>query len=154
MKRRAIDWISMLTNLGVIAGLVLVAYEVRQATLQAEAAASQVVATEYADARREMALSPDLAEIFVKANTNGVGALTPVEKFRIRKWEEARRARMIGQFKQYQLGFLDRGTIEALIRGTADLEKGLWADLELSPIGGEFGDEMEAIREEMRLRNQ
>ena len=61
--RGAFDWFSVLTNLGVMAGLILVAYEVRQATMQAEAASSHAFVTGVQVTRRELALSADLAEI-------------------------------------------------------------------------------------------
>ena len=73
-----------------------------------------------------MALSPGLAEIYVKANTSGVETLTSVEKFRLAEWEQGRRTRMIGQITQYRMVLLDRG----------------------------FADVIQPIREEMGLLDQ
>ncbi len=115
----------MLTNLGVIAGLVLVAYEVRQSTLQAEAASSHDFASGVQVTRRELELSADLAEIYAKANTNGVESLTPVEKFRMTEWEQANKMRTIGQVIQYRLGFLERGAMVAMLPTLVSREKGI-----------------------------
>jgi len=152
-NRRAIDWISVLANVGIAAGLVLVAYEVRQATLQAEAETSQAYTTELQLSRQELALSSDLAAIYVKATSNGVDALTPVEKFRLTQWESARLVRILGQIRQYEIGFLDRGTIVAMLPTLTRLEKGLWADLGIGPVPGRLADVIEPIREEMDLRD-
>ena len=136
-----------------VAGLVLVAYEVRQATLQAEAATSRAFVTGVVDSRRDMALSPGLAERYVKENTSGVETLTSVEKFRLAEWEQGRRTRMIGQIIQYRMVLLDRGALEAMLPSLTSLEKGLWADLEIGPIRG-FADVIQPIREEMGLLDQ
>ncbi len=146
-------WVTVVTNLGVIAGLFLVAYEVRQATLQAKAETSQAYASDLQVARKELALSSDLAEIYVKATSNGVDALTPVEKFRLTQWESARRVRILGQIRQYEMGFLERGTLEAMIPTLTQLEKGLWTDLGIGPLRGRFADVIDPIREEMGLRD-
>jgi len=144
----------VLANLGVVAGLVLVAYEVRQATLQAEAEASHAFATELQVARKEIALSPDLADVYVKATTKGVDVLTPVERYRLTEWERARKTRMLGQIRQYELGFVHRGAIEAMLPTLSSLEKGLWPDLEIGPVSGRLAQVIEPLREEMGLRDQ
>jgi len=153
-NKGAFDWISVLANLGVVAGLVLVAYEVRQATLQAEAEASHAFATETQVARKDIALSPDLADVYVKATTKGVDVLTPVERYRLTEWERARKTRMLGQIRQYELGFVHRGAIEAMLPTLSSLEKGLWPDLEIGPVSGRLAQVIEPLREEMELRDQ
>jgi len=153
-NKGAFDWISVLANLGVVAGLVLVAYEVRQATLQAEAEASHAFATETQVARKEIALSPDLADVYVRATTKGVDVLTPVERYRLTEWERARKTRMLGQIRQYELGFVHRGAIEAMLPTLSSLEKGLWPDLEIGPVSGRLAQVIEPLREEMELRDQ
>jgi len=153
-NKGAFDWISVLANLGVVAGLVLVAYEVRQATLQAEAEASHAFATETQVARKDIALSPDLADVYVKATTKGVDVLTPVERYRLTEGERARKTRMLGQIRQYELGFVHRGAIEAMLPTLSSLEKGLWPDLEIGPVSGRLAQVIEPLREEMELRDQ
>jgi len=146
--RGAFDWFSVLTNLGVMAGLILVAYEVRQA----EAATSHDFVTGVQINRQELALSADLAEIYVKANANGVETLTPVEKFRMTEWEQANKIRMIGQIIQYRSGFLSRGAMVAMLPVLTSREKGIWADLGIPPITA-FDNEIGPIRDEMGLRD-
>ena len=153
-NRSATGWMSIITNLGVIAGLVLVAYEVRQATTQAEADASLVFVSSASNARRTLALSPYLAEIYVKANESGVETLTPVERFRLSEWEGATRIRMLGSIIQYRRGFLEGGAIQAMLPSLIEAENGYWADLGIAPIDRESWPEIEALREEMGLRDQ
>ena len=153
-SKEAKDWLTLLANLGVVAGLVLLAYEVNQANLQAEAAAAHARRTEIQVARTEMALSQDLAEIYVRATDNGVETLTAAEKFRLTEWEWARLTRMVGQIEQYQMGFLDRETIENTVRGMARSENGLWADLGVGLNAGPIAEEVKKIREEMESRNR
>ncbi|MCH7853704.1 MAG: hypothetical protein IID46_12255 [Planctomycetes bacterium] len=93
-SKEANDWLTLLANLGVVAGLVLLAYELNQANLQAKAAAAHARRTEIQVAGTEMALSPDLAEIYVRATNNGVETLTATEKFRLTEWEFGRLSRV------------------------------------------------------------
>ena len=127
---------------------------VNQANLQAEAAAAHARRTEIQVARTEMALSPDLAEIYVRASENGGEKLTAAEKFRLTEWELGRLTRMVGQIEQYQMGFLDRETIENTVRGLTSSESGLWADLGVELSTGPIADEVRKIREEVESRNR
>ena len=152
-SKEANHWLTLLANLGVVAGLVLLAYEVNQANLQAAAAAAHDRRTEIQVARTEMALSPDLAEIYVRATDNGVGTLTAVEKFRLTEWELGRLTRMVGQIEQYQMGFLDRETVENTVRAMTSSENGLWADLGVGLSTGPIAEEVKKIRVEVESRN-
>lgn len=153
-ERGAIDWLTIIANFGVVAGLVLVAYEVNQANLQAEAAATQARRMEIQVARAKMALSPDLSEIYVKASTSGVDALTAVERFRLTQWERGKRTRMLGQIEQYRRGFLDRESVENTVRAYTRLENGLWSDLGIGTISGSIADEIQEIRDELESHDQ
>ena len=150
-KNSAIDWIAIVANLGVMAGLVLVAYEVRQATLQAEAEAQHAVASEAQLARQNLALSPELAMIQFKAIDGGVSALEPIEEFRLREWERANRLRIISQVRMYDLGFMSREFIENLVRNVDDLENGLWSDLGVMPLRPGIKSMIKPVREDMGL---
>lgn len=148
------DWISVVTNLGVMVGLLLVAYEVRQATKQAGADASQIFTSTASESRASLALSSELAEIVVTANESGIKTLTPVEIFRLSEWEGAKRMRMLGNIIQYRRGFLERGAIQAMLPSLIEAESGVWADLGMTPISREAWPEIKAIQDEMRLRDQ
>ena len=155
MKHRtATDWVSIITNLGVIAGLVLVAYEVRQATLQAGADASQVFTSNASSARMALALSPDLADIYLRASENGVATLSPVEKFRLSEWAQATRMRMLGNVIQFRRGFLERGAVRAMLPTLIERENGVWADLGIPPVNRDNWPEIAEIQEEMGLSDQ
>jgi hypothetical protein len=149
-NKATVEWISVLTNLGVIAGLFLVAFEVRHATVQAEAAASNEFSNGIVASMRELALSEELSEIYVKASSDGVESLTPVERFRTKEWERARRIRMVTQIIQFQRGVLDSGAIRSMLPILEGLEKGLWAELDIPPIT-RLEDE---LRDELRAREQ
>jgi hypothetical protein len=128
----------------IVASLILVAFEVRQATFQAQAEASSDVVFELQSSIKELAVSPDLSEIFVRATTEGVSSLTAVEKFRVSQWERARRFRMISVIDQFERGFVDREQIMAMLPSLSRAESGLWDELEI----------IEPVRQEMGLLDQ
>jgi hypothetical protein len=98
-------WLTLLANIGVIAGIVFLAFEIRQNTTATELDA----ASNYEAALREYELfvagNPDFTEIIVKSIAGK--PLTEIEQFRVhmffrgalRNWQTA--------YFQYQLGALD-----------------------------------------------
>ena len=99
--------ISILANVGVVAGLILLALQLSQANRRAEADTYQTRISEIEQARREFAGSEHLPGIYVKLNDGGLESLTSEELSRLRSWEVARMLRMQGQNNQYEEGFLD-----------------------------------------------
>jgi hypothetical protein len=82
-------WLSSITNIGVLCGLVFVGYEVRQNTVQLRAETSQSI-TESVNALNAGVYSdPELAELLLKG-TKDLAALSSVERSRFDAFQFAR----------------------------------------------------------------
>ena len=128
------SWLALLANLGVVVGLALLIYEVRQSQKLAETEATVGRLNQMQVARLEFAMNEFLIPIKVKAKTEGVQSLSPVELVRLQEWESSVRLRMRSQYIQYAQGYIDRNTADGIVRAAVrDLP--YWEEL-----GFEFGD--------------
>jgi hypothetical protein len=126
-------WLSLLANIGVLAGIVFLAIEISQSNRQAQSETFQARINEIDQSQREYALSDVLPELYVKISQSGVESLSPVELERVSNWELATITRLNGQFIQYQQGFLNIGSYnEMLIVGSGRLS--LWKELGISTV--------------------
>ncbi len=85
-------------------------------------------------AQVEMATSEFLAAIRVKARSDGVESLTPVEFYKLRQWESSVRLRMRSQYIEHVRGYLDQDTADGMLE-TAVYFLPYWEEL-----GYELGD--------------
>ena len=90
MNRENLNWwMSLLTNIGVLCGLIFVGYEVRQNTVQLRAESSQSI-TEAVNALNTPQFSDsELAEILLRG-TEDYGALNSVERSRFDMFQFSR----------------------------------------------------------------
>ena len=109
------SWLTLVANMGVIAGIIFLALEIDQSNRQARSATYQARVNEIDQSLREFSLSESMAEIYLKIEQSGLESLTPSEHMRAENWERARIIRMQGQLYQYQLGFLDENSYEGLL---------------------------------------
>ena len=143
------DWLTVLANLGIVAGLVIVYLELDQANRLAEANAHQFRDAEITQAQKDYALSDYMPEIVIKAQEGGFDSLTAVELSRYLMWESARRQRLVAVYRQYQMGFIDRQIIDGnfrviIDRGWAEI----WDKLGMKPnLPNPFWQELEKFRE-------
>ena len=122
-------WLTLIANLGIVAGLGLLVLELNQATRLAETEAYVARTQGVGGYFAELALSSDLASILERLDRDGLDSLTATERRRARAWEVARMYRIDGQYHEYQQGFLDKETIDnAIMLGAAPRAK-LWRDL-------------------------
>ena len=98
-------WLTFMSNVAVVAGIVFLGLEINQANELAKANAFSMRINNIDQQGREYALSPDLAELRFKWVSNGLQCLTAAERDRLRSWERARMERFQGQFDQYERGF-------------------------------------------------
>lgn len=98
-------WLTLISNVAVVAGIVFLGLEINQANELAKANAFSMRINNIDQQGREYALSPDLAELQFKWVSNGLQSLTAAERDRLRSWERARMERFQGQFDQYERGF-------------------------------------------------
>ena len=130
MKLDAINqWLTLIANFGIVAGLAIVFLELNHATKLAETEAYVERARAVGDHFTLLALSGDLAEIVQKQLTTGLDSLTDVEQRRLFGWELARTYRVHGQYYQYQQGFLDEEAIQYAMKLGALPQLQLWREL-------------------------
>jgi len=128
-------WLSLLANLGVVAGLAILIVEINQTNNLAEAEAAQRRSDQIMQAKKEYALSEYIPEITTKYQENGIDALTAVEVSRLKSWESARRIRMSAQYRQYLMGYLDQETAERTVQDAALSFADIWDDIGLETDG-------------------
>lgn len=80
---KATQWLTLLANLGVIAGLVFLAYEIRQNTNIAKASAYRENVQDIAAWRELIITSPELARLFGIYSDQGLEALEDADQGRI-----------------------------------------------------------------------
>ena len=130
--------LSLVANLGVVAALALLIYEVHQATKLAETEAFVNRLSEIQQAYVEFATSDYLPAVRVKAVTEGVQSLSAVELSRLQYWEGAVRMRMASQYHQFQHGYLDQATADDIVNAAVGNLK-LWEQLGFEIGDSEFG---------------
>jgi hypothetical protein len=126
-------WLTLLANVGVLIGLILLTIEVRHAIDLAELEAYRHRGTEIQEAMQQLALSSDLAGVVAKSRDAGVEALSPAERVRLNAWYLAMVFRMQNQFNDYQLGYLDEAPYRAMLRSaaaTVSISEQLGVDIE------------------------
>ena len=130
--------LALLANFGVVIGLLLLAYELREAQNFAETQAAVQRFDQMQLAQTEMAMSESLGRIRVQAKSDGVHSLTPEEFYRLQRWEQSVALRMRSQYVQYVRGYLDEVTAEGFVRSAA-AQLPYWEDLGLTLGNDEFG---------------
>jgi hypothetical protein len=135
MENEAVNrWLNLGANVGVLLGLILLIIEVRHAIDLSESDAYRNRGTEIQQAFQQLALSPDLGAIAVKARDGGSASLTKVEFVRWSAWIQAAALRMQNQFNDYELGYLDEASYQAMLRAAAR-SYALWRELALDIEG-------------------
>ncbi len=137
------DWLTLIANIGVVIGLVVLIVEINQAINLAEVGAYESRIQEISETNKELALSEDLALIYERLETEGLEALTSIERRRLHAWESGIVARMQGQFYQFEKGFLDEEAAAAFL-GAAARRLELWKALGIHIVDTEFRSHVEA----------
>lgn len=133
------SWLALVANAGVVVGLLLLTYELREAQHFAETQAAVQRFDQMQLAQTEMAMSESLGGIRVKAKSDGVQALTPEELYRLQRWEQSVALRMISQYIQYTRGYLDEETAKGIVR-VAAANLPFWEDLGVVLVDSEFSE--------------
>jgi hypothetical protein len=141
-------WLTLLANLGVIVGILLLVYETRQNT---EAINSQTRAAIYAGAQEELWKNMEYPDVTVNFQTTD-HKLTVNEKVRLDAWLTASlRAREFA-WLEYRSGNVDEGSWQAerqvirFILGTRRL-RAWWRDIARDAFHPEFAREVDALIE-------
>ena len=138
-------WLTLIANIGVVIGLALLVYELRESQNLAETDAAVRRLNQMQEAWVEMAVTESLPAIRVKARTDGVHTLNQVELYRLQTWEFSVRLRMESQYIEFLRGYLDDDTANGIVRSAADFLP-IWEELGFELGTSEFH---EAIRVEI-----
>jgi hypothetical protein len=118
-------WITLLANLGVVAGLIFLAVEIHQNTESLDESRRQAQLQSYQnylqnldESFRSLADSPYMAEIFVKYENGGVEALDAIELQRLRWQSQTGLQRLDTLHYLYELGYADPERYESVMRTT------------------------------------
>lgn len=131
------NWLTLLANIGVVVGLVVVIFEVRESNLQAKSAATLARYSEIETANRDFALSEYLPAIYVLVEETGVESLDAEQFSRIKSWEQSRILRMESQFMQYRAGYLAEPNFQVMVNVARELAP-LWNELGVKSRNAEF----------------
>ncbi len=131
------SWLALLANLGVVVGLALLIFEVRESQKLAETEATVGRLNQMQVARLEFAMNEFLIPIKVKAKTEGVQSLSPVELVRLQEWESSVRLRMRSQYIQYAQGYIDQSTADGIVYAAAE-DLPYWEELGFELGNNEF----------------
>ena len=76
-------WLTLIANIGVLVGLVVLVYEVRQNTQALQNQADVAIWSIGAEQANVVVDNPSVAEIMLVSETEGLDALTPVDQLRL-----------------------------------------------------------------------
>ena len=138
------SWLALLANLGVVVGLALLIYEVRESQKLAETEATVGRLNQMQVARLEFAMNEFLIPIKVKALTGGVHSLSPVELLRLQEWEKSVRLRMLSQYVQYTQGYIDQSIADGVVNAAAE-DLPYWEELGFELGNDEFNQAIKNV---------
>lgn len=147
-------WLRLLTNVGVVVGLVAILLELRHAAKVSEVEAYQARSSEIQLHNLELAMSDDFADILYKYRSEGKENLSPAELIRLRAWYMILLRQMQAQYYQYQKGFLETEVIESSLNGAASYYD-TWIDLDMlrSIENSAWKEAVEARRKQATIAN-
>ena len=132
------SWLRLLANFGVVIGLALLIFELRQTQHIVETQATVQRLNQMQEAQVNFAISESLAPISVKANADGIQSLSESEFSRLQAWEWSVYLRMGSQYIQYVRGYLDKETADRIVQAAVDRLQ-IWDALEVPLQDDEFG---------------
>ena len=137
------DWLTLGANVGVIVGLIFLGLELKSANDLAEASAYRNRTTEIQASLVTAATSPDLSAILLKADTQGIDALSEIEARRYKYWLWAVSLRMQSQFNDFRYGYLDENSYRQMLSEAAR-QYPQWQQVGLNLTDPEFRDAIES----------
>ena len=99
------QWLTLVANLGVLAGIIFLAIEIQQNTDVTRSTTAQEISNTSVEFFMRVAESPDLARV-IKVATENPGGLSEVEIVQYEYHTGAAFMLFEGAYKQFQLGFL------------------------------------------------
>ena len=146
------DWLTLLTNIAVVAGIVFLAVEIRQNTASLDESRKQVRLQSFQtylqnldESQRALANSPYMAEIFVKYEKDGAAALSDVEMQRFRWQSSTGMHRLDTLHYLNEIGYGDPERYESVMRTTGCEHAKRWKEIGIWPDRPSFREAMDDL---------
>lgn len=120
--------LSNLSSVALIFSMIFLGLEVRMTRKAAEIDAVSARAGVIDQSTRQLALSTELLEAYIKYEERGLEQLSPIEVSRISNWERARMERMQSQFFQWNQNMYPREYIQEMISAVNTVHIKTWED--------------------------
>jgi hypothetical protein len=140
-NRTSTDWLTLITNLGLILGLILLAYEIREANILATTQAHFEQLDQMQQVSTDFSESEFMPSIYAKIGVpiwasydefpSDIDQLTELERARLFSWERGVMLRMSGHYYQFMQGYIDEQTAEKVL-SAARARLPLWKALGIS----------------------
>ena len=143
-------WLALGANTGVLVGLIFLVVEIRHTNDLARASAYRSRGTEIQEAYQSVALDSQFSRIVLKFDQQGIDGLTDHERLRWAYWQFAVQLRMMNQFNDYRMGFLDEDIYRATLDAAADRYDN-WMDMGITIDDPEFKAAIESVKKSRRV---
>ena len=120
--------LSNLSSVALIFSMIFLGLEVRMTRKAAEIDAVSARAGVIDQSTRQLALSTELLEAYIKYEDQGLEKLSPIEFRRISNWERARMERMQSQFFQWSQNMYPQEYIQEMISAVNTSHMKTWED--------------------------
>jgi hypothetical protein len=144
---KKIEWVSLIANLAILVGLVVLIIELSAANKLAETQAVALQLDQMQQAQLWFAETSDMPEIELKVISDGVQSLSPVERSKFRRWNRSRMLLMQSHYYHYEQGYLDDESGQEVLAVAARLMV-TWEELGLEIGDKNFRDAVEAAASE------
>ena len=146
-------WLTLLANIGVVIGLVLLIYEIRQNSELVRAQIHQARSDVYSTQRQDFANSEFLLPAYEKYRAAGghsgedaLAALDPIEAARVYRYLQSRAGDYDNLFYQYRQGLIDEAFYHSRVESSVRRLAPVWIRLGLhEPLTPEFKAEVERL---------
>ena len=120
--------LSNLSSVALIFSMIFLGLEVRLTRKAAEIDAISARAEVIDQSTRQLALSTELLEAYLKYEEQGLEKLSPIEIKRISNWERARMERMQSQFYQWRQNMYPQEYVKEMISTVNAAHMNTWED--------------------------
>ena len=120
--------LSNLSSVALIFSMIFLGLEVRLTRKVAEIDAISARAEVIDQSTRQLALSTELLEAYLKYEEQGLEKLSPIEIKRISNWERARMERMQSQFYQWRQNMYPQEYVKGMISAVNAAHMKTWED--------------------------
>ena len=104
--RKVNDWLTLVANVSVVAGIFFLAFEIRQNSEAVRLNTAQSMGAEQAEFNRGF-VTGEIAEIFVQMRESGYDSLTPVQQLQLVGFDNTYLFVQQNLYYQYRAGSLD-----------------------------------------------